>query len=1191
MTATRLESKDTEASTPAEHTPLPHPLKSIPVKFVKGQKPDRIYFIKSLMKEFYDALLNSFGLDKTNSRMIRKAIYPLLASGVVYGLGELITLNMSQTIEGSEEEQYKYKMYLGTAMLAASAMHNLAEHRITSSKKFALAVANDVVGILFTLTSSYQFSRHFFNSYVENSASLILSLGSSLLAFPGLLSFAVKKFGEITNKWNTWRGSQRSDTSEIARGFTFISNTHFQLGSILTKELSAPTQLFSLANIGKNFISSSHWLPQIKNVPALIADRGPTVVAKIDDQYNKISADYEFNTTIEFVLRDSKLVPVPRHKLKLGDKVYCDPKKMNLASVPVTGKLYAFKKIGDREFSEELEEKDFGVNLSAHNGENALIKMSTPLVLSKKTHKVDLHKIHKGDDKAVLAGSKLDLFDADNLFIMICDQIERTTISTYEKIAVIDQVINSYKNKVVYSAIGLSVLTAVLRPMINNVIDTYQNQETWQHDYPWAMLYMFTSIFKPIDLTAIPGHSVHLMFTLFQMMIPFAEPFLRQLVNSSQLQHLNQHLEHKMQTIDALRVVDACLAFQGYYANRFPKGVVIVSDKTGTLTTPRMEVVGIWTKPEDEKKEHKSTDIDQQKKYFEVFASAFTHSKEEMEPEEHAILDTFKKLFKDDDCLKLTTHLGNNHFLKTYTIDKKPHQIETLHLGLFKNFGGRLTIVADGDCYYLVFCGIPNDKTFHGSKLLNDYTTMPTRTGVLSRDWCIARTSISYHRFIILKNFFKQNKQDKIEKYLLMLKNPSIIKTLDYYCTFQINNPMKKDADKFVSNFAEINVPVIVATGDNHKAAVNIAKVLCPKNCKNIKIVHKDKATEFKLSELSADSTIVFAGMNDTILEIFKQVKDIDPKQRPAIIFSEMSADDKGRLAQFLKDEGHFVITNGDGSNDIVMMSKGHMNIGHLIKGVFAPKVGLLANISDKQVQQLLQPDGLQSEECFYTIFDAYLKHSLFIDKFTPLANSQEKASIALLFKTIKMSFELMLEFKPELAKLGTGIREMLHQHWFGIGFDLTWLGTSFYCINSTKNLPADSVSLEEATFLNPTLKVLLGISALIGMSNLALFNESTNFTTMSLILIFLPFLLKNWFYGFGKTHDELVETGTLILQDEISSVVTPKHKIKDSDLESEIKIVTSGKAAKSKYKPGLFGSCFRKKEHEQNHPHPTLSR
>src|SRR5688572_27828444 len=138
------------------------------------------------------------------------------------------------------------------------------------------------------------------------------------------------------------------------------------------------------------------------------------------------------------------------------------------------------------------------------------------------------------------------------------------------------------------------------------------------------------------------------MFNLFQMLIPFAETFLRDRVNTTLLNRLNLLLPgREMLIIDALRVVDFLNALSGYYQDRFSKGVAMISDKTGTLTTPAMNVYGFCTSDisgnvQQRLKENKNCLLPDEKKQqacFDIFAAAFTNQRKEAEPEEAAIRD------------------------------------------------------------------------------------------------------------------------------------------------------------------------------------------------------------------------------------------------------------------------------------------------------------------------------------------------------------------------------------------------------------------------------------------------------------------------------------------------------------------------------------------------------------------------
>lgn len=185
---------------------------------------------------------------------------------------------------------------------------------------------------------------------------------------------------------------------------------------------------------------------------------------------------------------------------------------------------------------------------------------------------MDLYAIRDGKQAGVLVGDKLNIYGHDNIFIQIKPEKELLLNSNYEKKAVINEIIAERKQRnVLYSILGSIIMAAFLQR----------------------------------DITLIPAETLKLMFTLFQTLIPFSEAFLRETVNSRLMKKLNSHLEDQpFETIDALRLVDLCNALGGYYRDKFPNGVAIISDKTGTLTTTRMDVLGLWTTDMPPKVQH-----------------------------------------------------------------------------------------------------------------------------------------------------------------------------------------------------------------------------------------------------------------------------------------------------------------------------------------------------------------------------------------------------------------------------------------------------------------------------------------------------------------------------------------------------------------------------------------------------------
>jgi magnesium-transporting ATPase (P-type) len=269
---------------------------------------------------------------------------------------------------------------------------------------------------------------------------------------------------------------------------------------------------------------------------------------------------------------------------------------------------------------------------------------------------------------------------------------------------------------------------------------------------------------------------------------------------------------------------------------------------------------------------------------------------------------------------------------------------------------------------------------------------------------------------------------------------------------------------------------------------------------------------QWKDQDFPPNTTVIFSGVNDQVLQLFHRLLAIDIQQRPVIIFSEMSTEKKGLLAQCLKKHNFFVVANGDGSNDVAMMKNADMVLAHVTEeGRYALGVEQFVDLSDKQLQGILK-----SNRSFYEIFDIHERHSLFINAFAPLANSQEKPSIALLLKSSKMSFELA-------RSIGLGVVDIPGLHWWGVGFDLAWLWIAFDAINATVNLPMDNQNLDESHFSTVCLVTSLSFAVLSSAMLYALSGESTNLTWMVLVLSFLPLLLRSIFSGFGYLQEKVI--------------------------------------------------------------------
>lgn len=1077
--------------------------RALPLQLVQHVEPDRTFYLRSTVegignffstrvKELYHTLAMTFSLDSMDWSSFKKYIWPTISSGAALILGHYLTQYMSEYQMGSPEYDFIFKFLFGAAILGYCALNRITDKKFTSQGELSLAVASEVMAITYMYSSVFKGTTFLLNNTVSDEYSLIASLGTSALVVPSGISYLAQKAQELLVRFQYNRGAQRSDTALISGGLTPISNLYFQINHFIANELMVSSRTFQLGLISHNIRHADKIIQKFRNLPALLADLAPSTLKKMRVQQEKLDHDYEYNHKLHQVLRFTSngpmFVSVPRYQLRTGDLVYCDS-SIDLACVPVSGELLALKRDEKGNFTQVLEEKNFSVNLKAQNGEDVWIEHQTKPDFTSNYKKIDLYAVREGKQAGVLVGDKLNIYGNDNIFIQIKPEKELLLSSNYEKKAVINEIIAERKQKsVLYSILGSIIMAAFLQR----------------------------------DITSMPAETIKLMFTLFQTMIPFSEAFLRETVNSRLMKTLNNNLgDQPLETIDALRVVDLCNALGGYYRDRFPNGVVVISDKTGTLTTTRMDVLGLWTTdmaPDVQQvlKEREGLLLPQEIQLLEsleVFCEAFTNNTKELEPEEHAILDLFKSLLNNQQCLDVTTY-GTNHFKKVLTIKDKKKEIETFHLGLYRTFGGRFTLVKEGMDYFLVFCGVPNQDSFKETPVLQAYTTMQSRTEVLSRDWCIARSKLSGDEFAALQELTDKDDKEHIEHFIL--KRPALLKSMVYYGTFIIDNPVKKGAEKFIAQCREVSVPVFVATGDTAKAAENIAKVLCPKNAKNILTIRAKEAKEETLEFLNeenypADSTVIFSGINEAILKRFQKLMDREPTKRPVIIFAEMSTEGKGILARYLKDHHYFVVANGDGTNDVMMMKNSNMVIAHHSDdGTFAPGVDSLSNISEEQLRRLFG-----SQKTFYELFDINLPKSLFVQQFAPLANSQEKPTMALALKSGKMTFDLA-------KTVGANVTEMNQQHWYSVVFDLLWLWISFYEINESADLPMDNRNINASSLISNTMAIALTIAVFQSLANYAFFNESTNFTSMFIMLSLLPLVLKSIFSGFRMVQDSV---------------------------------------------------------------------
>lgn len=1104
----------TKTSKDKSQKPNPIASRALPLQLVQAAEADRTYYLRSSVeevgrffstrvRELYNTLAMTFALDSLDWGNFKKYIWPTISSGAALLLGNYLTQYLSESQTGSSEYAFIFKFLLGAAVLGYCALNRITDRRFNSPAALSAAVASEVMAITYMYSSIFKGTTFLLGDQVADEYSLIAGLATSALLVPSGISYLTQKAQDFLVRMQYNRGAQRSDTAVISSGLTSISNLYFQINHFIASELMTSSRVFQLGLISHNIRYAGKIVQKYRNLPALLADLAPTTIKKMRIQQEKLEYDYEYNHKLHQVLRftpdGAVFVSIPRYRLRSGDLVYCD-KSIDLDCVPISGELIALQRNLQGNFTQNPEQKKFSVNLKAQNGEDVWIEHQTKPSFDSNYKKVDLHAVRDGKQAGILVGDKLNLYGNDTVFIQIKPEKELILSSNYEKKAIINEIIAKRKHRsVLYSILGSIIMAAFLQR----------------------------------DITLMPAETLRLMFTLFQTMIPFSEAFLRETVNSYLMRKLNNDLgDQPFETVDALRIVDLCNALGGYYREHFVNGVAIISDKTGTLTSTHMDVLGLWTADMDPQvqktlKETEGILLPEETQWlasFEVFCNAYTNNRKDLEPEEHAILALFKSLLDNPQSLEVITY-GNNHFKKVIHCKETKKEIETFHLGLYRTFGGRFTLVQDGMTYYLVFCGVPKQEAFKETPLLHAYTAMQSRTAVLSRDWCLARSKISEQEFKTLNELFSKDDKKEIEHFIL--KNKNLLNMMNYYGTFIIDNPVKKGAEKFIDQCRQISVPVFIATGDTTKAAENIARVLCPANAKKMQIIRVDHDDLNLLDEENypADSTVIFSGINEIVLAKFQKLMEREKTRRPVIIFAEMSTEGKGILARYLTEHHYFVVANGDGTNDVMMMKNANVVIAHHAEdGFYAPGVGALANISEEQLRRLFG-----SQKTFYELFDIHVPKSLFVQQFAPLANSQEKPTMALALKSGKMTFELA-------KAMGANVSEMNQQHWYSVAFDLLWLWIAFYEINQSSDLPMDNQNINASRLISNTMGIALIIAVFQALINYALFNESTNLTSMLIMLSLLPLVLKSVFSGFKMVQEHLYPEPEIIEVEESSA-------------------------------------------------------
>jgi P-type Ca2+ transporter type 2C len=98
------------------------------------------------------------------------------------------------------------------------------------------------------------------------------------------------------------------------------------------------------------------------------------------------------------------------------------------------------------------------------------------------------------------------------------------------------------------------------------------------------------------------------------------------------------------------------------------------------------------------------------------------------------------------------------------------------------------------------------------------------------------------------------------------------------------------------------------------------------------------------------------------------------------------------------------------------------------------------------------------------------------------------------------------------------------------------WLWIVFYEINQSSDLPMDNQNINASRLISNTMGIVLIIAVFQALINYALFNESTNLTSMLIMLSLLPLVLKSVFSGFKMVQEHLYPEPEIIEVEESSA-------------------------------------------------------
>ena len=426
--------------------------------------------------------------------------------------------------------------------------------------------------------------------------------------------------------------------------------------------------------------------------------------------------------------------------------------------------------------------------------------------------------------------------------------------------------------------------------------------------------------------------------------------------------------------------------------------VVIVSDKTGTITTSKIECHGILPV--------KTT----QAIANNVVLATYQGLSKETEAEEHALLEKIKEtntvsIESLSDTQRVFKKTLNNKFITTW------------QLGFIRQITASVTLVKQDESYLLIFATgkLPHNIHAEYSDIFKNHCEERSRIDIkqqyarFRRDWAYTLSELPDNDPIIqlIKNICEDHKagtkiptsEDIISALSIKLQKSTLIAIADN------TNALKANASEFLNHPNRH-----LLTGDNARACVSFTNILFP----NKTIIIFDSPTQqyknadffdinsISIETLSPEHLFVISKFSENDGALLSRILEKNMNTRPYLMFSDCTPESKALITQrlYIRKNKPFIVGFGDGANDAKMLDCVDLSVTCLINNT---KINQHAHFTDEEIMR-----------CFNETDLLQLFHHFKIDPNNTMANDLspvlcmiEKVNPLFYAKSSKLAFAL----------------------------------------------------------------------------------------------------------------------------------------------------------------------------------------